>query len=175
MIKQVLSLIFKKREVINIPNKDYRIALLKMERAIKNAPQGYMTTKDFKTEHTFADGLYIRKTYVPKGCIFLTFIHKKSHPAVMVGDHTLIEPTGNRRIKGVHNFITSAGTQRVCYAHEDSYCITVHLNPDNKQDIDRIEDRIYAMHYSELLDNKDRELNEELSFLNDEEVLLCQA
>ena len=116
--------------------------------------------------------MYIRKTYVPKGMLFVTFVHKHSHPAIHVGDVTMVEPTGNRRIKGVHTFITPAGTQRICYAHEDSYCQTVHLNLDNGQDIDKIEERIYAVNYAALLDNTDSELNEELSFLEKEEKCL---
>ena len=160
-----------KKEVVNIPNKDYRIALLIAEKSIKNSP-GCKTTEFFKTEHSFSDGMYTRKTTVPKGYLFLTFIHKKSHPAFHVGDVTMIEPTGNRRVKGIHTFITPAGTQRVCYAHEESYCITTHLNPNNERDIDKIEDFLYARHYNELLD--DKELNDELSFLNKEEAL-CQV
>ena len=159
------------KEIIQIPNKDYRIALLKAERALRSDPD-CKGTDFFKTEHSFSDGLYTRKTYVPKGFLFITFIHKKSHPALHVGDVTMIEPTGNRRVSGVHNYITPAGTQRVCYAHEDSYCITTHLNPENEKDIDKIEEFLYAKHYNELL--SDKELDEELSFLNKEEALCLE-
>lgn len=150
------------KEVITIPGKKYRILLLKAEKAMRSSKN--CKTKDFfKTEHTFSDGLYTRKTTVPKGYLFLTFIHKKSHPAVHVGDVTMIEPTGKRRVKGVHNFITPAGTQRLCYAHEESYCITTHLNPDNERDIDKIEEFLYALHYNELM--SDKELDDELKIL----------
>lgn len=164
-----------KTETINIPDKAYRIGLLKAEKLIRNSPD-CKTKEFFKTEHSFADGLYTRKTIVPKGYIFLTFIHKKSHPAVHVGDVTMMEPTGPRRVQGVHNFITPAGTQRLCYAHEESFCITTHLNPDNERDIDKIEKFIYAEHYNEIVN--DKEFEEELEILtkdtNKEELCLEQ-
>ncbi len=169
MIKKFLALFRKKPLVdsINIPNKAYRIALLKAEKFMRNSP-GFVTKEFFKTEHSFADGMYIRKTTVPKGYAFLTYIHKKSHPVTMVGDLVLIEPTGNRRVKGVNSFITPAGTQRVCYANEESYAITSHLNPKNERNIDKIEKFLYAEHYNELLSSK--ELDEELDILSKEEV-----
>jgi len=159
MVAKIFS---KQREPINIPNKAYRIALLKAEKAMRNSPT-CVTKEFFKTEHSFSDGLYTRKTTIPKGYVFLTFIHKKSHPAVHVGDVTMIEPTGSRRVTGVHHFITPAGTQRVCYAHEESYCITTHLNPTNERNIDKIEKFLYALHYNELL--SDKELDKELDIL----------
>ncbi len=157
-------------ETINIPNKAYRIALLQAEKSIRNSPT-FVTKDFFKTEHSFSDGLYTRKTTVPKGYYFLTFIHKKSHPAVHVGDVMMIEPTGKRRLQGIHNFITPAGTQRLCYSLEESYCITTHLNPTNERDIDKIEKSIYAEHYNELLSSK--ELDEELDILTKKEAI-CQ-
>ncbi len=158
-------------ETISIPGKTYRILLLKAEKFMRNSP-AFVPKEFFKTEHFFADGLYTRKTTVPKGYTFLTFIHKKSHPAVHVGDVTMIEPTGSRRIKGVHNFITPAGTQRLCYAHEESYCITTHLNPTNERNIDKIEKFLYALHYNELL--SDKELDAELDILTKKEELCLE-
>lgn len=161
------------KEVINIPGKKYRILLLQAEKALRSAPN-CETTEFFKTEHSFSDGMYTRKTTIPKGYMFLTFIHKKSHSAVHVGDVTMIEPTGERRVTGVHNFITPAGTQRICYANEESYCITTHLNPDNERDIDKIEKFLYALHYNELL--SDKELDSELDILikDTNKEALCQ-
>lgn len=152
-------------EPIAIPNKYYRIALLKIEAAIRNNPH-HVPGSFFPLKHTFANGMYVREIFVPKGYIVMTYIHKQSHPAFQIsGDTTVIEPEGNRRIKGYASFITAAGTKRICYCHEDTVWATVHLNPDNKENIEDIEKRIYANHYDELCDNSDKEEIEQESLV----------
>jgi len=159
MTKQSISQYLKDEltEPIAIPNKFYRIALLKIERAMRANPH-HVLGSFFPLKHTFANGMYIREIFVPKGYIVMTYIHKQSHPAFQVsGDTTVIEPDGNKRIKGYSAFITPAGTKRICYCHEDTVWVTVHLNPDNKENIEDIEERIYANHYNELCANSDNE------------------
>jgi len=158
------------KEPINIPNRDYRVALLKIEKVMFSDPR-HVDGDFFPLKHSFANGMYVREIFVPKGYFVMTYVHKQSHPAFQIsGDTTVIEPDGNRRLKGYASFITKAGTKRICYCHEDTIWVTVHLNPNNKEDIKKIEDRIYATHYSEIFPNSDdKELEqtrlEDLSFM----------
>ena len=78
-------------------------------------------------KHTFADGLYIREIFMPKGQIISTGIHKKEHPYfVLKGDISFLTDKGVERIKAPYNGITKPGTNRLIYMHEDSIWITVH-------------------------------------------------
>lgn len=78
-------------------------------------------------KHTFADGLYIREIFMPKGQIISTGIHKKEHPYfVLKGDISVLTDKGIERIKAPYNGITQPGTKRLIYMHEDSVWITVH-------------------------------------------------
>jgi hypothetical protein len=78
-------------------------------------------------KHTFADGLYIREIFMPKGQIISTGIHKKEHPYfVLKGDISVLTDKGIKRIKAPFNGITKPGTKRLIYMHEDSIWITVH-------------------------------------------------
>jgi len=138
------------KEAINIPNIDYRITLLKMERAMRQS-KGFRPASFYPLTHTFANGMYIRQIFVPAGHLALTYIHRQSHPYFLLrGDVTVIEERGNKRIQAPFSYITPAGTQRLCFCHTDTIWSTVHLNLSNERDIDKIEKDIYATHYNEL-------------------------
>ena len=93
-------------------------------------------------KHTFADGLYIREIFMPKGQIISTGIHKKEHPYfVLKGDISVLTDEGIKRIKAPYNGITKPGTKRLIYMHEDTVWITVHAT-DKKIPEDVLEDVI---------------------------------
>ena len=53
-------------------------------------------------KHTFADGLYIREIFMPKGQIVSTGIHKVEHPYfVHKGDVSVLTDEGIKRVKGI--------------------------------------------------------------------------
>lgn len=91
-------------------------------------------------KHTFADGLYIREIFMPKGQIISTGIHKKEHPYfVLKGDISVLTDEGIKRIKAPYHGITKPGTKRLIYMHEDSIWITVHAS-DKETPEDVLED-----------------------------------
>ena len=147
-------------EPVYIPSKEYQNAIEQAYAAIRTSDE-CVPGNFFPLKHTFANGMYIRTIYVPKGYMVLTYVHKHSHPAFQIsGDTTIYEPNGKRRIKGQQHFITAAGTQRLCHCHKNTIWTTVHLNPTNERDIDKIEKELYATHYSELfLDVKKGDTN----------------
>jgi quercetin dioxygenase-like cupin family protein len=102
-------------------------------------------------EHTFAEGMYVRQITMPKGMIFVTKIHKFSHPAfILKGEVSILEESGPRRVMAPAAFITPAGTKRIVYTHEETVWTTVHLNPNNHRDIDKIEGEIIATSFDEI-------------------------
>ena len=71
--------------------------------------------------HTFADGSYIREITMPKGMLFVTKIHKITHPYFLLkGDVSVLTEEGVVRIKAPFHGITLSGTKRVIYTHEDT-------------------------------------------------------
>lgn len=151
---------------MTIPNKTYRLALLKMEKAMRQHP-GFQHKDSYNLKHEFAKGMYIRRLLVPKGHMIMSFVHKDSYPLfLMTGDWTEITPNGNIRMQAPQSFITKAGAQKMGFAHSDTVWATVHLNPDNGQDIDTIEERIFDLHYDKLVTMEDDEL-ELIKELND--------
>jgi hypothetical protein len=138
------------KEPIAIPDVDYRITMLRMERAMRKSP-GFKPGDFYPIVNTFAHGMYIRQITVPAGHLILTYIHKQSHPYFLLqGEVTVIQEEGYKHIKAPYSYITPAGTQRLCFCHTETVWTTVHLNLTNERDIDKIEEDIYACHYNEL-------------------------
>jgi hypothetical protein len=105
-------------------------------------------------KHTFVDNGYVREIFLPKGMMFVTKIHKKTHPYfIMYGDVSVLTENGVIRLKGPYSGITQAGTKRVIYTHQDTTWITVHSTM--KTDLKDIEDELIAKDFEEM----DKELD----------------
>jgi hypothetical protein len=77
-------------------------------------------------EHTFADGMYIRKIVMPAGQLIISKIHKQQHPYfILSGDVSVMTENGVVRYNTPFNGITEAGTQRILYTHTETTWITV--------------------------------------------------
>lgn len=103
----------------------------------------------FPLKHNFADGVYVREIFIPKGSLIVGKIHKHSHPNfLMKGDVSVLTEEGPKRLKAPLSMISPAGTKRVVYAHEDTVWITIHVT--NKKNLKKIEKEIIAKNYAEL-------------------------
>jgi hypothetical protein len=99
-------------------------------------------------KHTFADGLYIREIFMPKGQIISTGIHKKKHPYfVLKGDLSVLTETGVERITAPYAGITLPGTKRIIYMHEDTIWITVHAT--DKKTVEETLDDVIAKDFND--------------------------
>ena len=110
--------------------------------------------------HKFVDGIYVREIFMPKGTVCVGKIHKHRHPNfLMKGRVTVVtEEGGVEQLTAPLSMISPAGTQRAVYVHEDTIWITVHSNPDNETDLEKIEDFVIAKTYDELPDIIKKEL-----------------
>lgn len=81
--------------------------------------------------HRFTPGLYIREFHAPAGSVFTSKIHKTEHPFVIsMGLVTVYSETGGvQRIRGPYTGITTPGTRRVIFFHEDTVWTTFHPTP----------------------------------------------
>ena len=133
---------------------EIRTKILSFEEALGKIPGAKFGDNAFPLKHTFVDGMYVREIFMPKGYLTTSKIHKLSHPYFITkGEVSVLTEEGVVRIKAPFSGITQPGTKRVIYIHEDCVWITVHPNPDNKEDLSKIEERIIAKTFDELPDN----------------------
>jgi hypothetical protein len=89
-------------------------------------------------EHTFCDGMYMRKLTVPKGTLAAGKIHRKSCINIVAsGDITVLTEFGCKRVLPGETGVSHAGSRKVVYAHEDTVFINVFRTEST--DIDEVE------------------------------------
>lgn len=150
---------------------DHQSAIDALELAMLAQPK---LLGELPVEHTFTDGLYARRIFMPAGSFLTSKIHKTEHPyVIMSGRVSVFVPgVGVQHLKAPHFGITKPGTRRVLYIHEDTVWITFHVNPDNET-VEEIENRIIERrelsdgrtineHYMELLEGNN--LPEQLDY-----------
>lgn len=87
--------------------------------------------------HTFADGVYVRTIFMPKGTLVIGRIHLREHVNIIVsGDVTMVTVDGPIRLKAPQTFVSAVGTKKVLYINEDTTWISTHsLPPTEIEDI----------------------------------------
>jgi hypothetical protein len=102
--------------------------------------------------HRFADGLYTREIFIPKGMVLTGKIHRYAHPNFLMKGEVIVvtEAGGRQHLIAPLALISPPGTKRAVYALEDTVWVTVHANPDNTQDLAVLEAQIIAPDYAAL-------------------------
>ena len=130
-------------------NLEIRKVILGIEDMISKMPDAKFGDC-FPLKHSFADGVYVREIFIPKGYILTGKIHRHSHPNfLMSGDVSVMTEEGTKRIQGPLSMISPAGTKRVVFAHTDTVWITVHVT--NETDLSKIELEVISPNYENLL------------------------
>lgn len=105
---------------------------------------------DLKTDHYFANGVYLRTLFRPKDTLIVGKVHKFKHIYMVVyGDVTVTSEGFRERVRGPKVFVCPPGTKRAVYAHEDSLCLTVHRTEEtdlDKLDAELVEEDPTAMY-----------------------------
>jgi hypothetical protein len=102
-------------------------------------------------KHYFAESLYARELFIPKGTTLTGRIHKTEHLCVLsLGEVSVQTETGIERIKASTVVLSKPGIKRVLYAHEDSVWINFHHHPTNEKDLDKIEEIFTVGTFEEL-------------------------
>jgi quercetin dioxygenase-like cupin family protein len=113
-----------------------REAILRLEDAIRDMPQVEM-----RTEHHFADGMYARVMFAPKGTVIVGKIHKREHFFVLTkGSMKVTTDHGVQIIEAGAVLIGTPGTKRAGVALED--CIVMNVHRTKKRNIDKIEKQL---------------------------------
>lgn len=90
-----------------------------------------------ETKHYFADGMYLRWLFRPKGTLIVGKVHKKEHFYLVIQGCVQIE---KEVYPAPSLLISQPGTQRAVLALEDSVCITIHRTAE--KDIEKIENEL---------------------------------
>ena len=88
--------------------------------------------------HFHAPGVYCREMHIPAGVCAVGQVHLHAHVNLVLGDISIVTPEGDQRITGYETFVSPAGTKRAVLAHADTWWTTVHANPDNETDLDKL-------------------------------------
>ncbi len=100
-------------------------------------------TIDLPPRHYFSDGIYAREITIPAGTVLTGKMHRTEHiNVVSKGKITVWTEDGMKTISAPFTFISSPGTKRAGYAHEDTIWTTFHSNPGNEQDLLRLEEAL---------------------------------
>lgn len=103
---------------------------------------------EIKPVHRFADGLYAREIFIPKGTLLTGKIHKREHlNIVALGEISVLTEAGPQRIKAPFTMVSLPGTKRVGYAHEDTVWITVHATDETR--VELVEDELVVDTYDQ--------------------------
>ncbi len=102
--------------------------------------------------HYFSPGIYIREITMPAGSIITGQIHRHEHLNIIVrGDVHVITQDGWKRITvapGEHFVMSSpAGMKRALRTYAETTWMTVHLNPTNETDPDKLVSMLTAVDF----------------------------
>lgn len=106
-----------------------------------------MPTVTIEPKHYFADGIYAREIFIPKGTTLTGKIHKTTHLNIISkGDISVVTEQGIRRVQAPCTIVSPPGTKRVGYAHEDTVWTTI-CGRGDEVDTDRLEAILIADDY----------------------------
>lgn len=132
--------------------KEVRGKILDFEEQLKDIPGAFIGDSDLcPLKHSFADGIYVREIFIPKGVVLTGKIHKHSHPNFLMKGKVEVftEFGGYEILEGPIAMISLAGTKRVVKSLEDTTWITVHVNQSNTTDLQKLEKFVIADSYED--------------------------
>lgn len=104
----------------------------------------------FPLKHTFVDGLYIREMKMEKGSFAIGKLQKNEHLWMLLqGKLTVTTESSSEEYIGPCYVKAKPGEKKAVYAHEDSIFVNIYPNPDNTQDLEKIENTWIAKNYLE--------------------------
>lgn len=102
--------------------------------------------------HKFASGIYRRELFVPKGAFITSKVHLTRHFFELVtGVMDVATQEGIVRMIAPYDCITEPGTRKIAFVLEDVLMVTFHENPDDCEDIEILENRLFKAYDNPLL------------------------
>ena len=118
---------------------------------IAGVKSGLLKLPHTTTEHAFADGMYARIVYRPKGTFLIGKVHKREHFYIVSQGLVRVDSgSGFQNYKAGDVIVSQPGTKRAVLALADSVCMTVHRT--DSTDLDEIEKELLEPDESSLYD-----------------------
>lgn len=94
-------------------------------------------------EHRFQSGIYLREILMPADTFVIGHVHRHEHWNIILTGRALVSMEGEMKEVCAGDVIKSGPlVQKTLYIIEDMRWLTVHHNPGNLTDIERLEDEI---------------------------------
>ncbi len=94
-----------------------------------------------KIDHTFSPGVYMRTMEMPAGSIIIGHMHKTDHINILLKGKISVVIDGElRNLSAPYIVVSSAGTRKVAYVHEDVVWANVHATSET--DIVKLEEQL---------------------------------
>jgi hypothetical protein len=120
-----------------------------LEQELSRLPQ--LTPEQRPVRHIFAPGVYLREIFLPAGVCVTGKIHLYDHAVMVLGDVSIYSQDGGLvRVTGCETFVSSAGVKRAVVTHSDTWFTTVHPNPTNERDLDKLAAMFTVDDYAQL-------------------------
>lgn len=105
--------------------------------------------------HRFTPGMYIREIFMPAGSLITSKIHKTEHPFTVSKGKVAVSIDGKdwEEFEAPYTGITKPGTRRILYIIEDCIWTTYHVNSDNCEDLEEIENKLIEKRENTLLND----------------------
>jgi hypothetical protein len=129
-----------------------RKSIIEIEDSIKNMDGSFIgDSVNCPLKHSFSDGIYVREIFIPANTILTGKIHKHDHPNFLLKGKVVVatEFGGVEELDAPLSMISKAGTKRVVQTITDTVWVTIHHNPTNTQDLEKLERDIIAKDYQE--------------------------
>lgn len=128
-----------------------RAKILKLERICKSLPDGVRMDESPPVVHHFAPGVYCREIHLGADTCVVGRIHRHRHMNIISqGRMTVYTEFGTQELRAGDSFVSEPGTKRVVHTHEDAIWTTIHPNPTNETDPDKLVEMYTAETYAEL-------------------------
>jgi len=147
-----MEIIKEKNTLKNNSNSIKRKALENFEQHLKNIDGSFIGDSDVcPLKHSFAPGIYIRELTIPEGTIIVGKIHKHEHPNFILEGEVIVvtEEGGEETIVAPCSMISPSGTKRALYAKTKVVWTTIHLNPTDTHDLEKLEKEIIAENFED--------------------------
>lgn len=121
--------------------------MMELQEAVAQLPETL-----FPSGHHFAEGIYVRETFLPAGSIVVGKIHRYSTVNLitlgMVKAFNPEQPENDKIMVAPFTFVSPPGSKRAVFAIQDSIWCTVHQS--SSQDLDTLEDEFIVKDYDQL-------------------------
>jgi hypothetical protein len=116
-----------------------------MESVMEAHPDSF---RELPLKHVFTPGLYCRTIYMPQGALLTSRVHLTQHPFFVLSGVVSVwdDASGWVTLAEHDSGITNPGTRRILFIHEDCAWMTIHPNPENETDPEKIVESVTYDH-----------------------------